>query len=209
MLATLTQEGPGLLLRLRSPQSISANTTSTPVALDPDAEVAAEPQGGAQRATQTLACFLAGMGRPQPCGVSVHPSFRSAAEERWFEAAKHARGKDLEAFRKVDPDPVDRRRRCCGSALATVFYALPRDGRALVVGHSPTTEARILGLTAQSVPPVAKGDGVRVVEEDGRAATASSRSSRITRSDDHDQSRVKSGWRSLVRPFAGVGRGRH
>ncbi len=121
----------------------------------------------------------------------------------------HAGVKDLEAFRKVDPDPVDKETAMLGSALASVFYALPRDGRALVVGHSPTTEAAIPGLTAQSVPPVAKGDGVRVVEEEGRAASASSRSSRITRSDDHDQSRVKPGWRSLVRAFCGVGRGRH
>src|SRR2546425_4666088 len=31
---------------------------------------------GAQRATQTLACFLAGLGRPQPSGVTVDGGFR-------------------------------------------------------------------------------------------------------------------------------------
>jgi phosphohistidine phosphatase SixA len=123
---------------------------------------------GAQRATQTLACFLAGMGRPQRCGVTVHPGFRSAVEERWFEAARRSGGKDLEAFRRIDPDLVEKEAQVLGSALASVFDALSGDGRALVVGHSPTTEAAVLGLTGQSVPPVAKGDGVRVVEEEGR-----------------------------------------
>lgn len=123
---------------------------------------------GAQRATQTLACFLAGMGRRQPCGVIVNTGFRSSVEERWFEAARRAEGKDLDAFRKVDPDLVEKESGLLGGVLRTVFRALPDGGRALVVGHSPTSEAAVLGLTGQLVPPIAKGAGVRVVEEDGR-----------------------------------------
>jgi broad specificity phosphatase PhoE len=38
---------------------------------------------GAQRATQTLACFLAGLGQKVPHGVVVEPGLRSAAEDRW------------------------------------------------------------------------------------------------------------------------------
>ena len=34
---------------------------------------------GAQRATQTLACFLAGLGETVPQGVVVEPGLRSAA----------------------------------------------------------------------------------------------------------------------------------
>lgn len=41
---------------------------------------------GAQRATQTLACFLTGMGRPVAGGVVVNTGFRSSVEERWLEA---------------------------------------------------------------------------------------------------------------------------
>jgi phosphohistidine phosphatase SixA len=48
-----------------------------------------------------------------------------------------------------------------------VFDLLPEGGTALVVGHSPTTEAAVLGLTGQAVEPVAKGAGVRVVEDAG------------------------------------------
>src|SRR5438094_10628998 len=43
---------------------------------------------GAQRATQTLASFLAGSGQRSPGGVTVDESFRSALEERWVTAAR-------------------------------------------------------------------------------------------------------------------------
>ena len=122
---------------------------------------------GAQRATQTAACFLAGLGQTVPGGVIVDSGFRSAAEERWFEAARHAKGKDLEAFRAVDAGFVEKESALLGAALKGVFRSLPAAGRALVVGHSPTTEAAVLGLTGQVVPPIAKGGGVVVVEEDG------------------------------------------
>ena len=43
---------------------------------------------------------------------------------------------------------------------------LPEGGRALVVGHSPTNEAAILGLTGKIVAPLAKGDGALVIAGD-------------------------------------------
>jgi hypothetical protein len=49
-----------------------------------------------------------------------------------------------------------------------VFKQLPDGARALVVGHSPTNEAAVLGLTGSLVAPLGKGDGVRVIEKDGR-----------------------------------------
>ena len=123
---------------------------------------------GAQRATQTLACLLAGMGRTVAGGVAVNPRFRSAVEERWFEAARRADGKDLEAFRRVDPDLVEKESAVLGTALRSVFESLPDGGRALVVGHSPTTEAAVLGLTGELVAPIDKGAGVRVTEDGAR-----------------------------------------
>jgi hypothetical protein len=44
-----------------------------------------------------------------------------------------------------------------------VFDALFDGGRALVVGHSPTNEAAVFGLTGEIVPPLAKGTGVLVI----------------------------------------------
>lgn len=120
---------------------------------------------GAQRATQTIACLLAGMGRPVAGGVVVEAGFRSTVEERWFAAARQAEGKDLDAFRKVDAELVDKESALLGGVLRHVIDSLPEGGRALVVGHSPTTEAAVYGLTGQLVPPVAKGSGVRVIED--------------------------------------------
>jgi hypothetical protein len=37
----------------------------------------------------------------------------------------------------------------------------------MVVGHSPTNEAAVLGLTGQVVAPLAKGKGVRIVSAAG------------------------------------------
>jgi broad specificity phosphatase PhoE len=38
---------------------------------------------GAQRATQTLGCLLAGLGEKVPQGAVVEPGLRSGVEERW------------------------------------------------------------------------------------------------------------------------------
>jgi hypothetical protein len=55
-----------------------------------------------------------------------------------------------------------------GGALRSVFDTLPDGGRALVVGHSPTNEAAVLGLAGTVVGPMGKGEGVLVVEDGGR-----------------------------------------
>ncbi len=125
---------------------------------------------GAHRATQTAACLLAGLGRPVTGGVVVDTAFRSKVEDRWFAAARRAAGKGLDDFRKVDPQLVESEAAMLGGALRAVFESLPDGGCALVVGHSPTTEAAVLGLTGQVVGPLAKGAGVRLVEESGSYA---------------------------------------
>jgi broad specificity phosphatase PhoE len=122
---------------------------------------------GAQRATQTLACLLCGLGQQVDGGVLVDPGFRSAVEDRWRDAAQRARGKDLEAFREADPELVEKESALLGSVLSHLFERLPEKGRALVVGHSPTHEAAVLGICGQVTRPLTKGAGVRVVQEDG------------------------------------------
>ena len=90
---------------------------------------------GAQRATQTLACFLAGMGQTVASGVRVDDRFRSSMEERWFEAYKSAGAGDIESFRSVDPELVNNESELLSEALSDIFAQLPDDGRALIVGH--------------------------------------------------------------------------
>jgi hypothetical protein len=97
--------------------------------------------------------------------ITEQPGLRSSVEDRWREAAKAA-GKraDLEKIRAVDPDLVDKESLLLGTALKQVIDRLPDGGRSLVVGHSPTNEAAVLGLASTVVPPLGKGEGIRVIE---------------------------------------------
>jgi broad specificity phosphatase PhoE len=122
---------------------------------------------GAQRATQTLACFLAGLGEKVPRGVVVEPGLRSDAEERWRAAHQKAGSGRLQALADADPEFVEEDSAALGAALRRVLDGLPEGGRALVVGHSPTNEAAVFGLSGFSVDPISKGQGVLVVEEQG------------------------------------------
>ena len=121
---------------------------------------------GAQRATQTLACLIAALGQRVTGGVVVEPGLRSQVEDRWRAAYQKAGSGALEALRKADPELVADDSQQLGAALQRVLDRLPEGGRALAVGHSPTNEAAILGLTGQLVPPLAKGAGVVVAAED-------------------------------------------
>jgi Histidine phosphatase superfamily (branch 1) len=121
---------------------------------------------GAQRATQTLACFLAALGEQVPGGVVVEPGLRSQLEDRWRTAYEKAGSGELGALREADPELVAEDSERLGAALRRVLDGLPDGGRALVVGHSPTNEAAVLGLTGEIVAPLAKGAGVRVVAGD-------------------------------------------
>jgi broad specificity phosphatase PhoE len=149
----------------------------TPDGIDVAVEIGSRLEGnydllvstGAQRATQTLACFLAGMGQSVASGVKVDDRFRSSMEERWFEAYKSAGAGDIESFRSVDPELVDNESTLLSDALKEVFAELPEGGRALIVGHSPMHEAAVYGLTGEVVDPIKKGAGVLVVYDDEKS----------------------------------------
>jgi broad specificity phosphatase PhoE len=122
---------------------------------------------GAQRATQTVACLLAALGQPVPDGVVVEPGLRSQREDRWRSLSKEAGGGDLAAMRSADPGFVDDDAAALGAALGRVLARLGDGQRALAVGHTPTNEAAVLGLTGQLAAPLAKGAGVLVTEDQG------------------------------------------
>jgi broad specificity phosphatase PhoE len=117
---------------------------------------------GAQRATQTLACFLAALGQQVPDGIIVESGLRSSAEDRWREAYRKAGAGDLPSLRMAEPDFVEADSARLGAGLGAVFDRLPEGGRALAVGHSPTNEAAVLGLTGVIIEPLSKGDGIVV-----------------------------------------------
>ncbi len=151
-------------------------------ALTPDGIAAAEAIGrdrlhppyaafastGAARASRMLEILRHAAGQDDT-RITVATGLRSSVEDRWREAARAAgNGADLEAMRAVDPDLVERDSWLLGIALRQLVESLPDGGRALVVGHSPTNEAAVLGLTGRVVPPLGKGDGILLVEDSGQ-----------------------------------------
>ena len=122
---------------------------------------------GAARATQMLEILRHAAGQDE-MPITPVTGLRSSVEDRWREAARAAgKGADLDAIRSVDPDLVDRESWLLGSVLRQVVDGLPVGGRALVVGHSPTNEAAVLGLAGRVVPPLGKGQGVLLIEDGG------------------------------------------
>src|SRR5215475_7562574 len=122
---------------------------------------------GAARATQMLEILRHAAGQDE-IPITTATGLRSSVEDRWRDAARAAgKGADLDAMRAVDPDLVERESSLLGSALRQVLAGLPDGGRALVVGHSPTNEAAVLGLAGRLVPPLGKGKGVLLIEDGG------------------------------------------
>lgn len=122
---------------------------------------------GAQRATQTAANVLAGGGHRVRGGVIVESGLRSEAEDRWREIYGQTGSGHLDDFRSADPEFVTAEAQKLGAALRRVLDRLEDGERALVIGHSPTNEAAVLGLTGTVVQPLGKGAGVVLVEHDG------------------------------------------
>ncbi len=119
---------------------------------------------GAQRATQTLACMLAALGQPVPGGVVVEAGLRSEREDDWRRASQRCAASLASGQSRAG----GRGFRLPGAALGRVLARLGEEERALVVGHSPTNEAAVLGLTGQLVAPLAKGAAVLVVADGDR-----------------------------------------
>jgi len=123
---------------------------------------------GAQRVTQTLACFACALIDPVSGGVIVEPGLRSEVEDRWRAAYQTAGSGELSALREADPELVREDSERLARGLRRVLDRLPDEGRALAVGHSPTNEAAVFGLTGELVPPISKGSGVLVVVQANR-----------------------------------------
>jgi broad specificity phosphatase PhoE len=120
---------------------------------------------GAQRATQTAGCVLAGMARPVPGGVVVVEALRSGLEDKWRAAYRTAGAGDLESLQAADPELVATDSAALAAGLHHIFSLLSDGERALAVGHSPTNEAAIYGLTGVVVEPIPKGGLVVITKE--------------------------------------------
>jgi hypothetical protein len=116
-----------------------------------------------------LACFACVLADPVAGGVIVEPGLRSEVEDRWRAAYKMAGSGELSALREADPELVREDSERLADGLRRVLVRVPDGGRALAVGHSPTNEAAVFGLTGELVTPISKGDGVLVVLDGDRA----------------------------------------
>lgn len=123
---------------------------------------------GAQRATQTAANILAGGGLQVAHGVVVEPGLRSGDEDRWRAAYRTAGSGHLDQLRQADPDFVVSEIQVLSDALQRVADRLAEGQRALVIGHSPTSEAAIQGVTGATVDPISKGAGIVLTDEAGQ-----------------------------------------
>ena len=124
---------------------------------------------GAQRATPTLASFACASREPVSGGVIVEAALRSEVENRWRAAYRAAGSGELAALREADPELVREDSARLADGLRRILDRLPEGGRALAVGHSPTNEAAVLGVTGELVAPISKGAGVLIVAEGDRA----------------------------------------
>jgi broad specificity phosphatase PhoE len=132
-----------------------------------DGEFSLAVSSGAQRATQAVACMLAGLGEQVSGGVVVVERLRSGVEDRWREAYRTAGAGDLESLRAADPELVATDSATLAGGLRTIFSMLHDGGRALAVGHSPTNEAAVDGLTGIVIAAMGKGESVTIVEDGG------------------------------------------
>lgn len=119
---------------------------------------------GAQRATQAAACMIAGLGESIPGGVVVEPGLRSSLEDEWRAAYQAAGAGDLQSLLDADPALVHADSALLAQGLRHVFERLGNGQRALAIGHSPTNEAAVFGLTGIMIVPMSKGDGVVVID---------------------------------------------
>ena len=127
---------------------------------------------GAQRATQTAGCFIAAMGEEVPDGLVVETGIRSDREDDWRAAYSEAGSGDLRSLEEADPDLVATDSTDLAEGVRRLFNRLDDGERALAVGHSPTNEAAVLGLTGSYVDPMGKGDGLVLIEEEGKYRVA-------------------------------------
>jgi broad specificity phosphatase PhoE len=122
---------------------------------------------GAQRATQTLACMLAGMGRHVLNGPVVRPGLGSPREAEWRDATRAAESTTLEKLLAQNESLVREESERLATEIRAILASLPEGAYGLAIGHSPLTECGIYGLTGAFHPPLRKCGGFLIVEVKG------------------------------------------
>ena len=95
-------------------------------------------------------------------GVIVVTGLRSQREDEWRAAYRNAGAGDLGSLRRVAPELVEEDSRVIGDALRSMLGQLIDGQRGIAIGHSPTNEAGVYGLTGEIIEPLGKGAGVLI-----------------------------------------------
>lgn len=100
----------------------------------------------AQRAAETVAWFLQGLGQHLPAHVVV-PGLGGA---------------------DVDPDDAEG----MAHVVRNMLSELPEGGRGLAVSHTPLIERTVLGLTGTKIAPLSECEGVLLVQQTDGSVSA-------------------------------------
>jgi broad specificity phosphatase PhoE len=126
----------------------------------------------AQRAAETAAWFLRGLGQQLPQRHGVAEGLGTPVEDRWRAAAKAAGTGRIDRVRAQDPQLVEEEAARLAEAISELLAQVPEGARALAVGHSPLIEAAVFGLTGETVEPLRECEGVLVQDEAGEVRLA-------------------------------------
>src|SRR5437660_223358 len=122
---------------------------------------------GAQRATQTLACILAGMGRYVLSGVVIRPGLGSQRDDEWRTAARNSGSTSIEGLLAQNETLVRQESERLAAEARSILAELPVGSYGLAIGHSPLSECAIYGLTGKLFASLKECEGFLIVEHKG------------------------------------------
>lgn len=135
---------------------------------------------GLQRTAQTLCCFLAGMmgagmGKVIPNGVVVDRGLATPYVDDWGRAIARAGAQSLTPVQKTDPALIIKESQRMAQTFRQILEEMPKEGYALVVGHSPLAECGIYGLTGKVYSDLKECEGFIITLEDDGTITIEER----------------------------------
>lgn len=98
--------------------------------------------------------------------VFVSPAQRAAETVAWFLRGLGAQLPQHGVIPGLAGEGTDRSPLAMAGVLAALLDAVPEGGRGLAVGHTPLIERAVLGLVAEEIQPLAECEGVLLTKED-------------------------------------------
>lgn len=122
---------------------------------------------GTQRATQTIACLLAGMGRHVLSGVAIRRDLGSPRTYDWRAATAAARGIDPSAQLEYDEAFLRAEGERLSAVVRSILANLPEGSYALAVTDDCLAECAVYGLTGKFPTALKECDGFLIAEMPG------------------------------------------